>query len=158
MDFKINDFLVRTEKKEEESYQKIFDKSSNRNIDSNYKWQKKIREFTVFNILAIRSKKDNQYNKIISNLFNFIDFIEILKAFNNNKLNADKEYQIGNSLIAKIATRTTKTTKTTDKKEEISLSIHFIYLPDILYFDKFECSSLAAKFSKILSRCEAWQE
>lgn len=149
MKFKIGDFIISTSKKQEKLSEQIATPTELSNgKPSQYKWQYKTRDLTVFNMLALLEKKDNKYYRVISNLFDFIDLIEILKSFNGNKLDTDKEYQISNSFTA----------KTVSKNSKINLSIQFTNYSYQLYLDKFECSSLAAKFSKILNRCEAWQE
>ena len=113
-----------------------------------YTWQEKARDFTVFDGLNLLEKEDDKYYRVISDIFDFIDLIELLKAFSGNKLNTKKTYQINDRFSA----------KTVQKDGNISLSLHFKHYSYKLYLDKFECSSLAAKFSKILQRCEAWQE
>jgi len=101
------------------------------------------KEYTLFKILYL--KKDQNYYNVLENIFVFIDLVEILKAFSGNRLNTQKEYRIANNFIA----------KTTQKDGNMYLKLHF--KKNDIYLDKFECSSLAAKFSKILQRCEAWQ-
>ena len=151
MKFKINDFIVYTKKMQEElqeTYLKpIFNYSNSKKPDSYIEVPKK-REFIVFNSLSLREKKDKKYYQVINDLFDFIDLIELLKAFSSKKLDVEKEYNINNKAAVKI----------TQKDGKKYLSIHFTNYSYILYLDKFECTSYAAKFSKILSRCEAWQE
>jgi len=130
MEFNIGDFRVYTSKKAEKTK------------------EQKIKEFSVFNGLNFLEKKDKKYYRVISDIFVFIDLIEILKAFNNNKLNTNKVYKIADSFTA----------ETVQKNGEFYLKIYFKNYSYSLFLDKFECSSLAAKFSKILQRCEVWQE
>ena len=111
-------------------------------------WQQKVREFTVFIGLNLHEEKDEKYYRVISDLFEFIDLIELLKAFNSNKLDIGKEYQISDVFTAKVAQKSGKT----------SLKIHFKNYSYSLYLDKFECASLAAKFGKILQKCEPYVE
>lgn len=149
MQFNIGDFIVYTEKKTEELSEQIAVPTKlSSGKPSEYKWQYKTRDLTIFKRLNFLEKKDNKYYRVISDLFDFIDLIEILKAFTGNKLDTSKTYQIGDSFTA----------KTASKNGNMSLSIHFKNYSYKLYLDKFECSSLAAKFGKILQRCEAWQE
>ena len=164
MQFNIGDFRVYTDKKTETLGCCLIrhNLTGNRSCDeqvavptslqsgkpSEYKWQHKTRDITVFDGLNLREKKDGKHYRVISDLFDFIDLIELLKAFNGNKLDTSKIYQIGDSFNA----------KTAQKDGNMSLSIYFKDYSSKLYLDKFECSSLAAKFGKILQRCEAWQE
>jgi hypothetical protein len=149
MQFDIGDFIIFTEKKTEQLEEQIAVPTSLKNgKPSEYKWQHKTRDLTVFSELIFLEKKDDKYYKVIDNLFDFIDLIELFKAFNSNKLDTDKDYKINDSFTA----------KTASKNNKISLKIHFKNFSYSLYLDKFECSSLAAKFGKILQRCEAWQE
>ncbi len=149
MKFKIGDFIVLTNKKIEVLQDKIATpKEISSGKPSAYVWKHKTREFTAFSGLNLLEKKDGKYYRVISDLFDFIDLIEILKAFSSNKLDTSKEYKINDKFTA----------TTAQKDGNISLSIHFKNYSYKLYLDKFECSSLAAKFSKVLQRCEAWQE
>lgn len=149
MKFKIGDFTVLTTKKEDILDTFIFIPTAI--VDEKpgeYEQRYKTKEFTIFDGLNLLEKSDGKNYNVISDLFDFIDLIEVLKAFNGNKLDTDKEYQISDSFIA----------KTASAKGKMSLSIHFKNYSYKLYLDKFECSSLAAKFSKILQRCEVWQD
>ena len=155
MRFDIGDFRVYTKKEVEELYETYLKPVIKPDFDSQYikKSDKyievnKTREFTVFDGLNLLEKKDDKYYRVISDLFDFIDLIEILKAFAANKLDTEKIYNINNKFTAKVAQKDKKT----------SLSLHFKNYSYKLYLDKFECSSLAAKFSKILSKCEAFQD
>lgn len=149
MQFNIGDFRVYTDTKTEQLQDKIAVPTSIRSGKPvEYKWKNKTREITVFSGLNLLEKKDNKHYRVLSDVFDFIDIIEILKAFNGNKLDTDKEYNINDNFTATTAT----------KNKKVSLKIHFKNYSYSLFLDKFECSSLAAKFSKILQRCEAWQE
>lgn len=151
MRFDIGDFRVYTKKQSEklnETYCKpVFKYASSRKPDE-YEEVNKNREFTVFDKLKLLNKENNEYYAVIDNIFDLIDLIEILKAFSGNKLTTNKIYNINNKFEAKIVT----------KNKKISLALHFKKYSYLIFLDKFECSSLAAKFSKILSRCEVWQE
>jgi hypothetical protein len=149
MRFKINNFIVATSKKIEQLKEQIaVPNSINQGKPNEYRWENKKREFTVFQTLLLKEKKDNEYYVVIDDIFVFIDLVEILKAFNGNKLNTNKEYIIDKKFTAKIV----------QKNGDMSLKIYFKNYSYALYLDKYECSSLAAKFSKILQRCEPWQE
>jgi len=149
--FKINDFIVYTKKvkiETDEKYPKPVKLSYSRSKVEEYDWAYKTREFSVFNGLGLLEKQENKYYEVIDDLFDFIDLVEVLKAFSSNKLNTNKEYNINNKFTA----------KTAQKNGDITLKILFTNYSYSLFLDKFECSSLAAKFLKILARCEAWQE
>lgn len=151
MEFKIGDFIVFTEQKIielEETYFKPTKLNYQKTKVEEYQEVYKTKEITIFEGLNLLEKKDNKYYRVISDIFFFIDLIEILKAFSSNKLDTTKIYQISDLFTAKIA----------QKDGNISLSIYFTNYSYNLYLDKFECSSLAAKFGKILQRVEAWQE
>ena len=149
MEFKIGDFIVYTNKKVEEFGDQIAVPTKLRNgKPSDYRWEYKTRDLTVFYRLNLLEKKDGKYYGVIHDLFDFIDLIEVLKAFNGNKLNTEKEYNISDKFTAEIV----------QQDGNITLKIHFKNYSNSLYLDKFECSSLAAKFSKILQKCEPWQE
>ena len=149
MQFKIGDFRFYTKKITEQSNEQIAIPTTIKfGKPTEYEMQYKTREITVFSALALLEKEDGKYYKVIDDVFELIDFIELLKAFIGNKLITKKTYKIGDSFTATTAT----------KNGNMSLSILFTGYSSKLYLDKFECSSLAAKFSKILQRCEAWQE
>lgn len=149
MQFDIGDFTVYTERKTEQLNEQIAVPTSLKSgKPSEYKWEYKTRDLSIFEGLNLLEKKDGKRYRVISDMFDFIDLIELLKGFNGNKLDTDKEYQISDSFTA----------KTASKNGKMSLKIHFKNYSYSLFLDKFECSSLAAKFGKILQRCEAWQE
>lgn len=149
MKFKIGNFIVSTEKKTEELSEQIAVPTDLKNgRPSDYKWEFKTRDITVFSGLNFLNEGDGKYYRVISDLFDFIDLIEILRAFSSNKLDTKKVYEINNSFTA----------KTAQKNDKVSLKIHFTNYSNSLFLDKFECSLLAAKFSKILQKCEPWQE
>lgn len=144
-----NKFRVYTRKESEELNERIAVPTSLRSgKPSEYEWQHKTREITVFAGLNLLEKENNKYYRVVHDIFDFIDLIELLKAFSSNKLDTEKEYNINDKFTA----------KTAQKNGKISLKLHFKNYSYKLYLDKFECSSLAAKFGKILSRCEVWQE
>ena len=151
MIFDIGDFRVYTkkisEKLDETYYKPIFHSTSDQR-PREYEEVNKYREFTVFDKLKLLNKEDNEYYRVINDIFDFIDLIEMLKAFSSNKLTTNKIYNINDKFETKIVT----------KNKKISLFLHFKNYSYGLFLDKFDCSSLAAKFSKILSRCEVWQE
>ena len=150
MTFEFDNFKVFTtnthEQLEETYFKPYFSKYGTK--PEGYKEVHKIREFTVFNGLNFKEEQDGKFYRVINDLFDFIDLIEVLKAFTGNKLDTDKTYKISDRFTAKIV----------QKNQKIYLSIHFTNYSNKLYLDKFKASSLSAKFSKILSRCEPWQE
>lgn len=151
MQFKIGDFIVTTSKIEEQLQDKVAVPtkiSSSSGKPSEYVWNHKTREITLFKGLSLLEKDDDTYYSVVSELFDFIDLIELLKAFTSNKLDTSKKYKISDKF----------TSETAQKDGNMSLKIQFTNYSYALYLDKFECSSLAAKFGKILQRCEAWQE
>jgi len=147
---KFNDFIVQIESKTIETDEKIIAPVELERYSSKPKmgWKYKTKEITIFDSLAFKNKADKKYYVVISDIFVFIDLVEILKAFNGNKLNTEKEYKISDKFTA----------KTAQKNGDMYLKIRFKNYSNSLFLDKFECSSLAAKFSKILNRCEVWQE
>lgn len=150
MRYEIGNFIVYVDKCEETDYRKrIAVPTEIKNGEpANYKWKYRTRKFITFNRLEIFNKVTQGYTEVTSDIFTFIDLIEILRAFATNKLIAGKMYQISNSFAARLVR----------KDGNIILGIHFEGLLYTLFFDKFECSSLASKFSKILQRCEVRQE
>jgi len=147
MRFEIGDFAVKIEKKVEYLEDKVaVPKEIKLGRPAGFKLINKKRHLTVFDGLGLFDAESDYHVQVIYNLFDFIDLIEVLKAFNSNKLDTNKEYNINNKFTAKIA----------KKDEKITLKLQFENHPNIIYLDKFECSSLAAKFSKILQKCEAW--
>jgi len=147
--YKFNNFQIKTEKKTELLKEKIAAAQTIENDKpKNFEWEHKTREFTAFKSLAFLETDREKYYDVINDIFVFIDLVEILKAFSSNKLNTNKTYKIANSFTA----------KTAQKNGDFYLKIHFTHYSNSLYLDKFECNSLAAKFSKILQRCEPWQE
>jgi len=151
MTFKINDFHVVTAQRIvelEETYFKPSKLSSSGAKIEKYVKVNKTREITVFNHISFYEQADETYYSVIDDVFIFIDFVEILKAFSNKKLDTNREYKIADAFTA----------QTAQSSGEIYLKIDFKNFSNSLFLDKFECSSFAAKFSKILQRCEAWQE
>ena len=150
MTFEFNNFKVFIERKKEEldDLTTIPRKLTyNKTKVEEYQLVHKTREFIIFAGLNFLEENEDKYYKVISNLFVFIDLIEVLKAYSSKRLEDAKEYEF-EGFTAKIAT----------KNEVKKLRISFQNFKNNLFLDKFECASLAAKFSKILSRCEAWQE
>jgi hypothetical protein len=149
MKYKINDFILVTGKRQETLEEQIAVPTEiSYGKAQNYGWKHKTREFTVFEQLNLFQKDEEKYYQVINDLFDFIDFVEILKFFVNNKLDTSKTYQIGNSFTANVI----------PKDDTIKLKIHFTGWEYSMHFDKFESSSYIAKFSKALQRCELWQE
>jgi hypothetical protein len=121
---------------------------------SDYEFRHKTREFSVFSGFYIYDSFHENYCKVIDDLFTIIDLVELLKAFNGNKLDANKDYyeivDFENTILCKA--------EVVSKDGRMSLRVWFAALKESFYIDKFECSSLAAKLTKILQKCEAWQE
>ena len=105
------------------------------------KWKEK--EITVFG--GLRYGYEDR-TVIENNLYELIDFIELLKAFSGNKLIQKKTYRINKNIEGRIVT----------KEGVVSLMLIF-FGHEKNYFEKYECSALAAKLSKVLSRCEPWR-
>jgi mRNA-degrading endonuclease HigB of HigAB toxin-antitoxin module len=108
-----------------------------------YKKIYKTKTITVLDKVGFLNSTTNKYILVFDNLFDFIDFIEILKAFSNKKLDS-KIYKL-------------KKFEATIKQKDNNhyLAVTFTDL-DVVYYDKFESLALASKFQKIISRCEAW--
>ena len=118
----------------------------NRKKPSAYDFKNKIKEVMIFEKLAFFNKEDDYYYLIIDDVFDFIDYIEILKSFANNKLEKDITYKLKNV-----------TAKIVQKNKKICLLVKHKDIEPI-YYDKYDCSRISAKMLKILSRCEIWQE
>ena len=91
MKYEFNNFVITTEiEKLVLPDQFVAAKSIKNGKPFNYKLIHKTKQITVFESLNI----DNI--SLISDIFELIDLIEILKAFSSNKLTTDKEYQFNN--------------------------------------------------------------
>ena len=106
-----------------------------------------------FKLFGMDNKTDGKefhsspFKKITSDIFEFIDFIEILKAFSNKKLEKDKEYKFKNF----------KASLRQDK------GVSYLYIviledEDEFYFDKFKATTTSVKLQKLLARLEVWPE
>jgi hypothetical protein len=122
---------------------------------SEYEFTKKTREITVFSGFYIYDDSQGEYRKVIDELLVIIDFVEALKAFNGNKLDASPN---GGYKIEDFEDTVLCHTKVVSRDGKTSLKIWFKEFSENLYANKVECSSLAARLNKILQRCEAWQE
>ena len=119
MQFKIDNFIIEIEVKKESK-----------------------REYYYFSIFGFSTGKG--YREISTNLFDVIDFIELLKSFIGNKLSTEKSYKIANS-SAQIKQR---------HKENF---LHFSFkFGNEIYLDKFECSKLAAKLQKVIQKVDIY--
>jgi len=148
MIFKFNNFITVIENEKIELREKVAVAISiNNGKPSNYKMLNKTREITVFKILSYLNLEDKKSYRVIDDIFDFIDLIEILKAYAGKRLEKDTIYKL-KQFTAKIAF----------KNDIPKIKITFNNFKNHLLLDKFECSSLAAKFQKITQRCEAWQE
>ncbi len=150
MMLKFNDFIVKIDSRIIELDEKIIApiELDKYNHKPKMGWKNKTKEITIFGSLLFLENKDKKYYQVISDIFVFIDLIEVLKGYGGKRLEPKKEYNFSDKFTA----------KTVQKNGETFLKIHFKNYSNSLYLDKFECSSLAAKFSKILQRCEVWQE
>ncbi len=150
--YKIDDFFLKTEVKKE-----IFEEKTTLPIKLSYQKTKveeyellnQFRRYTAFKSLSYR-ESDSEHYQVIDDLLDMIELVEMLKSFNGNKLNVHKAYT-NPKFSAKVVIQ---------EKEEPYLSIIFTNFDRSLNLDKFECAALAAKFSKILQKCEIepWQE
>jgi len=106
-------------------------------------WKNKEKEIIVFSELCYGVE---ERPVIQNNIFQLIDFIELLKAFSSNKLQQKKDYRINENIVGRIGM----------KNGFVTLRLDFLHY-DPIRFEKYECSALAAKLSKILSKCEPWR-
>jgi len=146
----IDDFIVYTEKKEELISDKYYiQKNIEKSYGSGYEqtYCPKTRDITIFKCLDYLETTEQRYITLIDNIFDFIEIIEFMKGFSSNKLTTDKIYYRNNFTITM-----------SDISGIKKLNIKFKKNPNSFFLEKMECILLAAKFSKILSRCEAWQE
>jgi len=150
MIFKIdNNFLVITSRTTEKLKETIIVPQTIQNGKPfDYKNIPKTREFTTFTKLRLLHEGRQKFYAVITNIFNFIDLIEILKAYSSKKLDTENTYKPNDSFSAKVS----------QKNGKPSLEIRFKAWDYSQFFDRIECNILAAKFSKILQRCEPWQE
>lgn len=148
MKFDLGDFLVYTETKKEE-FAEIIAVPTNLSSGkpSDYKWQKKTRDFTVFEKLYFLNESKEKFILVTTDIFEFIDLIEVLKAYSAKRLEDRKVYNLKRFEV-----------KIVKKNDIPKLRISFANVERNILLDRFECSALAAKFSKILQRCESWQE
>jgi len=148
MTFRFDNYIVYTERKEESLNEQIaLPQKIISGKPSNYIWQYKARSFVTFQLFAMRFSTTQKFHNIFNNIFDMIDFIEILKAFSGKKLEQKKEY-ILNNIKVKVA-----------QKDGVSyLKIMFQY--NTIFLDKFEAITLSSKLNKIISKCEPeqWQE
>ncbi len=113
---------------------------------TNFKWENKTKNITILKAFAYRKNDDEKYLLLTKNLFEVIEFIEVLKGYASKKLNPIKEYSFS-FFSAKISEK--------NKIEKLRISLKDF---DDLFFDKLECNILVAKFQKTIQRCEPWQE
>ena len=161
MRFKFNNFEVNTEQLKielDELYTKPLELEYNNARVRKYELVNKTKQITIFSNLKLFIKSRSYQKIVIDDLFEFIALIEILKAFSANKLDIEKKYR-EDSFTGEIVQK--------NKKFYLKIDLTDLEWNDfvsdsdsdyVLFLDKFECTSLAAKFSKILSRCEVWQE
>ena len=82
--------------------------------------------------------------QLTTEILDVIEFIEILKAFANNKLNTDKQYELS-FFTAKV--------KNNKESNSVVLSIK-LSIDSFITYDKAEAQILSAKLSKVISKCE----
>lgn len=160
--YKINNFILETEVKKIPEYGKIKNRKTGKieekilqisvpmNVSVNgkiddYSLVEKTRNFTVFSSLEFFDFEDEKYYIVISNIYDMIDLVELLKAFSSKKLDVDKTYELNNSFTGRIED---------GKNKNKVLEIHFKNFKNPLKLDRLECSIFATKFSKILNKCE----
>ena len=141
MKFNFNDFTVIAKQKNKiYSDEKIAIPTEIKNgKPHNYEIKHKTKTYSIFTSVIYKN------DVFIDDIFDFIDLVEILKAFSSNKLNPDKKYKF-NNFDAKLT------------KQKNVFYLHFeIKEEHKLYLDKFEATALAAKFSKILQKLDIFQ-
>ena len=100
------------------------------------------RYFYTFSSLYYKDMKIFNYNEAML----LIEFLEVLKAFANNRFKENEKYLIKNHSFIR-----------TTKKENVKLRIALMNNDDnkqILYFDRLQCSTLVSQINKIFSKCE----
>lgn len=107
------------------------------NLVQDYKHYEFMKTFGVLN-------SETTYFPLTKELLDVIEFIEILKAFSNNKLNTKKQYELS-FFTAKI--------KNCEESNTPILSIKLSNNSFITY-DKTEAQILSSKLSKVISKCE----
>ena len=141
MKFNINDFTVITTKKTEQLQDQIIAPQGTKNGKPiNYKVEHKTREFTIFHQLGFKGVL------VADDIFDFIALIEAIKGFSYNRFSDEKTYTINNNISAKMVQ------KDNLRYLKLELSKHTLFL------DKLACSILSAQLSKIVQKCEVWQE
>jgi len=100
MTFRFDNYIVCTERKEESLNEQIaLPQKIISGKPSNYIWQYKARSFVTFQLFAMRFSTTQKFHNIFNNIFDMIDFIEILKAFSGKKLEQKKEYILNKQII-----------------------------------------------------------
>ena len=139
-----NGFIISTEKAVEEMQEIVFKPtqiSSSNDKPTKYIATHKTREFTVFDSLFWNGEI------VIDDLFALIDFIVILKGYNQKKLEPGESYKSSRYFIAKIGR---------NKQNKEMLVIDFKNHDKLLHIDRIKCAQIAAKIGKILQKCEAY--
>ncbi len=141
MIIEIGNFKVITRKQIEQLNEQIIVPYEIRNDKpANYTVNYKTREFTIFHQLSYKDIL------ITEDLFNFIALIEAIKGFAGNRFMDGKTYIINKNISVKM----------TQQNKQKYLNLKFLRYS--LYLDKLECSILSSQLSKIIQKCEAWQE
>ncbi len=148
MKFEFDNFVVYTETKVIQMRETIIVATGiNGSKPSGYVEKQKTKEIIIFKQLNFMDSTENKYYRVLDDIFNFIDFIEIIKSFIGNKLEALELYKFEKFEV-----------NVANKNKKVYLKIHFKNYAESLFLEKYQASTLAAKFSKILQRCEPWQE
>ncbi len=148
MQFEFNNYVVETRNqtvwlKEERIFVSKLDRNGK---PEKYAHKHLTKEIILFDKLYFLEQYDETYYKVIDNIFDFIDYIEILKSFGYRQLVKDKIYNFKNF-----------SAELYEENKKVSLAITFTGF-NTTFYDKITCSLLVSKFQKILSRCEPWQE
>ena len=120
-------------------------------VDEFYLEANKKEKLLFFKLFGVDNKnygKDfhsSPFKEITSDIFEFIDFIEILKAFSNKKLEKNKEYKFKNF-------------KASLKQKQGISYVYIVIRKDEFYFDKFKATTTSVKLQKLLARLEVWPE
>ena len=143
----IEDFCITTE-----STIKVFETTQYRitNVSKNgskynfdYNQVPDYKHYEFLETFGFRNSETN-YIPLTEEILDVIEFVEILKAFSNNKLNTKKQYELS-FFTAKI--------KNSEDSNSPILSIKLSNNSFITY-DKTEAQILSAKLSKVISKCE----
>lgn len=139
MTFKFNDFTIETTTNTQVfRTQTIKPQGVKNEKPNNYKIEN---DYRNYNKLASFLYNDNVLTK---DIFDLIEFTEVLKAFNGNKMDTSRQYDFS-FFTAKIK----------PDEQKVVLSIMIKAFSNLYFkFDKLEAQILAAKISKVLTKLE----